>query len=181
MLYHFQFELSDVDRGVYESLDFRIVQHPSETGTYLLCRALAYALSYQEGLEFSPSGLSDPEEPAMKAMGKMGAIDLWIEIGNPSAKKLHKASKAAGKVIVYTYKNPEILKKEILDNKVHRAQDIQIFAMDAKFLQSLEEQLLKNNRWSLLVQNGQLDIGTGAHSMTTEVKVCSLALPDGGR
>ncbi len=106
MLYHFQLDLSDVDRGIYESLDFRTVQHPSETGIYLLSRVLAYALSYQEGLEFSPSGLGDPDAPVLRAMGAMGATEIWLEIGNPSARKLHKASKAAKNVIVYTYKNP---------------------------------------------------------------------------
>ena len=30
-LYHLQVTLSDVDRGVYEALDLRVAQHPSET------------------------------------------------------------------------------------------------------------------------------------------------------
>ncbi len=170
MLYHFQFELSDVDRGLYESLDFRIVQHPSETSTYLLTRALAYALSYREGLEFSPSGLGDPEVAALQAKGNMGNIDLWIEIGNPSARKLHKASKAADQVVVYTYKNADLLVKEILANDVHRAKEIQIYSFDSKFLTNLEEQLKKNNRWSILYQQGQLDVGTGTVNLSTEVR-----------
>ena len=53
MLYRFLIELSDIDRSVYKSLDFRVAQHPSEIAPYLLSRVLAYALSYQEGLEFA--------------------------------------------------------------------------------------------------------------------------------
>src|SRR5690606_13082441 len=41
-LYRMKMELSDVDRGVYESLDFRIAQHPSEGEERLVARILAY-------------------------------------------------------------------------------------------------------------------------------------------
>lgn len=170
MLYHFELNFSDIDRNIYESLDFRVMQHPSETGLYLLTRTLAYALAHQENLEFSPSGLGDPETPALLAKNAMGSIDLWIEIGNPSAKKLHKASKAAKQVMVYTYKNADLLIKEISENSVHRAQEIQIFSFDQKFLKSLEDSLKKNNRWTVLHQQGQLDIDTGDKNISSDIK-----------
>jgi len=30
-VHHFKIDLPDVDRGVYEALDLRVAQHPSET------------------------------------------------------------------------------------------------------------------------------------------------------
>lgn len=102
MLYRFTIELSNIDRDVYETLDFRVSQHPSEIASYLLTRSLAYALSYEEGLEFSSQGLADPESPALLKYGLHNSIDLWIEIGNASSRKLHKATKTAKKVIIYT-------------------------------------------------------------------------------
>lgn len=170
MLYRFNIELSNIDRGIYESLDFRIAQHPSETGPYLLSRVLAYALSYQEGIEFTPGGLADPEAPALRVAGGLNTIDVWIEIGNPSARKLHKASKTAKKVIVYTYKSPDVLVQEVRSNEVHRANEIKIFAIDPKFLAELEPLIEKNNRWSILIQQGQIDVNTGKQSLITEVK-----------
>lgn len=170
MLYRFQIELSDIDRGIYESLDFRTAQHPSETPPYLMTRALAYALSFQEGLEFSPAGLGDPEAPALRALGNHGVIDLWIEIGNPSARKLHKASKAAKQVVVYTYKDADVLVDDIMRNNVHRAAEIQIFAFNQKFLTLLEKQLSKNNRWSVVLQQGHLDIGSNGQSIATDLR-----------
>jgi uncharacterized protein YaeQ len=170
MLYNFELDFSDIDRGIYEKLNFRIAQHPSETGPYLLSRALAYALSYQEGLEFSPAGLGDPETPALWAKNAMGSIELWIEIGNPSAKKLHKASKIAKRVVVYTYKSPEVLFKEIQEYKVHRSNDIEIFSFPSAILQLIEKQLQKNNRWSILHQQGQLDIKTDLELFNFEIK-----------
>lgn len=178
MLYRFNLELSDVDRGVYQSLDFRVAQHPSETAPYLLTRILAYALSYQEGLEFSPEGLHDPDVPALKALGANGNVDLWIEIGNPSAKKMHKAGKSSKQVVIYTYKSPEVLMIDIQKNPdIHRASDLQIYAFDSKFLATLEKRLEKNNNWSVLQQNGQLDISTGKEPglepISTQVKKVS--------
>ena len=41
-LYNFEIELSHVDRGVYQSLDFRVACQPSETPDFLLTRVLAW-------------------------------------------------------------------------------------------------------------------------------------------
>lgn len=170
MLYRFQIEVSDIDRGFYESLDFRVAQHPSEAFPYMLSRVLAYCLTYQEGLEFSPGGLGDPEAPALRKLGGHGNVELWIEIGNPSSRKLHKASKTAQQVLVFTYKNPEVLLAEVNGGDVHRADELQITAFDAGFLESLGKLLEKNNRWSLLLQQGQLDITVGEATLSTEMK-----------
>lgn len=175
MLYKFQLELSDVDRGIYETLEFRTAQHPSENGAYLLSRVLAYALSYQSGLDFSPGGLADPDAPALQSLGVHGTVDLWIEIGNPSARKLHKAGKIAKQVIIYTYKSPEVLIEQIKQGEVHRANEIQIFAFDPDFLAKLERFVEKNNRWSLLYQGGRLDIDTGSGQISTELRSFSSA------
>src|SRR5579859_1018315 len=63
-VYHLEIDLSDVDRGVYETLDLRLARHPSESKHYLLTRALAYCLFYEEGIAFS-KGLSTTDEPAV--------------------------------------------------------------------------------------------------------------------
>lgn len=174
MLYRFQIELSDIDRGVYESLDFRVAQHPSETYPYMLSRVLAYCLAYQDGLEFTPGGLADPDAPALRKLGGLNSIDLWIEIGNPSARKLHKAGKSAKEVMVFTYKNPEVLVTEINNGEVHRANELQISAFDPKFLDVLAEKVEKNNSWSLLVQQGQMDITVKGETFTSEIEKFSV-------
>lgn len=170
LLYRFQIELSDVDRGIYKTLDFRVAQHPSETLTYLLTRVLAFALSYQDNLEFSASGLGDPESPALQIKGPQENIELWLEIGNPAAKKLHKACKLAKFVAVFTYKSAQVLIEDIQKNKVHRANEIQIFYIDPKFLLILENLVQKNNRWSVLHQDGHIDVTSESGSANTEIK-----------
>ncbi len=170
MLFRFQIELSDIDRNIYETLDFRIAQHPSETPTYLLCRVLAYGLSYQDGIQFSSSGLSDPDAPALLAGGKNGSTDLWIEIGNPSDRKLHNASKTARQVVVYTYKNPESILNEIKAGSIHRGEDIHVYAVDPKILQTIASLLKKNNSWSIVRQTDQVTINIGEQSFSMDMK-----------
>lgn len=163
MLYKFLIDLSDVDRGIYQTLDFRTALHPSEIPSYLLSRVIAYALQYADGLEFSAAGLGDPDAPALLQKSLNGAIENWIEIGNASVKKLHKAGKASKNVVVYTYKNAEVLIAEIKNSDVHRADEIQIYQIDQKLLTQLEKHLEKSNRWTLLHQGGHLDISDGTN------------------
>ncbi|MDZ4083479.1 MAG: YaeQ family protein [Bdellovibrionales bacterium] len=157
-LFRFRIELADIDRGVYESLDFRVAQHPSENLPYLLTRVLAFALNAGQNLAFSAGGLSDPDEPCMSAKGNRGGVALWIEIGNPSSKKLHKASKASEKVKVYTYKNADTLVRDLEADGVHNLASIELFQFSSDFLTALSNALQKDNRWSLTSNDGGLNV-----------------------
>jgi len=147
--------LSDVDRGVYESLSLRVAQHPSETRRYLMARILAYCLSYEEGIAFG-RGVSTSEEPAVWAKDLTGAIRLWIEVGNPSAERLHRASKAADRVVVFTHKDPEAIVREAEKKGVHRAETIPVFALDPAFLDRLDEATARSGTWELVRNQGVL-------------------------
>ena len=169
-LYRFRIDLSDVDRGLYEHLDFRIAQHPSENDLFTLTRMLAFCLNSQEGLEFSSAGLSDPDGPCLFINHPNGRTILWIEVGNPSSRKLHKASKAADTVKVYTYKNPELILREAKSQDIHRADRIQIYAFDPNFLERLSKQLVKDVRWSVLLNDNVLTVGTAATSEQCDIR-----------
>ncbi len=155
-LYRFKIELSDPEKAAYLSLDFRIAQHPSESLQYLLTRVFAYALNFQPGIEFSPTGLSDPDSPCLRILNSHGGYDLWIEIGNPSNRKMHKASKAAAKLKIYTYKDPQVLMNELASEPVHGQKQIEIFSIPADFLNQLAEKIKKENQWSLICMDGTL-------------------------
>ncbi len=168
-LYRFRVSLSDIDRGVYESIDLRVAKHPSEIDHFLLSRVLAYSLNYDRGLEFPPGGLSDPDQPALKMMNDRGQIGLWIEIGNPSAKKLHKASKASNLVKVYTYKDASLLLKDMAAEKVHKAEQIEIYSFAPKFLDQLALWLERDNEWNVVAQEGSLSVSSDKGSLETEL------------
>lgn len=164
-LYRFRLDFSDVDRGVYEAQDFRVAQHPSEAVPYLLSRMFAYALNHDSSavmpLEFATGGLSDADTPALSRARMNGGVELWIEIGNASARKLHKAAKAAAAVKVYTYKDAGLMLKEMAAEKVHRAGEIEIFSFPSDFLDRLARRLERDNKWSVMFNEGSVTVTIG--------------------
>ena len=172
-VYHLQVDLSDVDRGVYEALDLRVARHPSETMRYLLTRVIAYCLCYEEGVAFT-KGLSNAEEPALWIKDMQGGLRAWIEIGTPSADRLHKASKACPRVVVFTHNDPELLKKAARTKSIHRAESIEVFALEGAFLDSLDAVTDRNSKWTLVHSEGVLYVTCGETNVTTPVTPCSL-------
>lgn len=169
VLYRFRLDLSDVERSVYDTLDFRMALHASESMPFLLTRMLGYALNVEPGLNFSAKGLAEPEEPCISSDDPRGGKDLWIEIGNPSTRRLHKAAKAAKRVKVYTYKNAELLRREIQQDKVHNADKIEIFSLSPEFLTELESVLDRDNEWAILRDQSSLMVTVGEDTFNGEL------------
>jgi uncharacterized protein YaeQ len=164
----FEIQLSDSDRGVYESLDLRVAQHPSESERYLVARVLARALEHAEGVDFS-RGLAVSDEPALWQHDLRGDLLAWIEIGSPTTDRLHKASKLGARVVVYTWKAPEELAREVAVAGIHRADAIAIHALEAQFLDAVAAVLDRNNRWELSISGGSLYLNAAGQSFETTV------------
>jgi uncharacterized protein YaeQ len=157
----FEISLADSDREIYESLELRVAQHPSESERYLIARVLARALEHTEGLEFSRGGVSDDEEPALIQRDLRGDLLAWIEIGSPTPDRLHKATKLAPRVVVYTWRSPGELAAAITERGVHRADRIELCAFDPAFLDAAATPLDRVNRWELAVSGGTLYLSIG--------------------
>jgi uncharacterized protein YaeQ len=176
-VYNFDVQLSDVDRGVYEPLSLRVARHPSETEEYLVTRVLAYCLEYVEGIAFS-KGLADPDEPAIVVRDLTGALRVWIEIGAPDADRLHKASKASPRVVVYTHKDPERLVAQLSSERIHKAESIEIRAADRGLLDGLVERLDRRTAWELAVSDGHLYLTVGGVTLDGAVERHRLTAPE---
>jgi len=149
-VYNFEIELADADREVYESLELRAARHPSESEEYFVTRVLAYVLEVTEGIAFS-RGISDPDEPAITVRDLTGAITSWIEVGAPDAARLHKAAKAASRVAVYTHKDPQQLLRNLAGEKIHRAESIELYAVDRGLVRDLASRLERRMAFSISV------------------------------
>jgi uncharacterized protein YaeQ len=164
-IYTIEIDLADNDRGVYESLDLRVAQHPSESPEYLVTRVLAYALEYAEGIAFS-RGVSDPEEPTISVRDLTGRLQSWIEIGSPDAARLHKASKASPRVAVYTHKDPRLLVERLAGERIHRASEIEIWAVDRAFVADVAARVERRMSMGLTVSGRELFLSIGAETLT---------------
>jgi uncharacterized protein YaeQ len=167
-IYNFDVELADGDRHVYETVALRVARHPSESEEYLVARLLAYLLEFTEGIEFS-RGVSDPDEPAIAVRDLTGAIKTWIDIGTPDAARLHKASKAAGRVVVYVHKDPTQFLKQIAGEKIHRADALELYAIDRALVAALVARLERRVAFSLAINDRELYLSIGADNLTGAV------------
>ncbi|MGC4088155.1 MAG: YaeQ family protein [Polyangiaceae bacterium] len=149
-MYRFQVSLSDVDGGVYESLDLRLARHPSESARYLLLRTLVYCLSYEDGIAFSKGGLSSTEEAAVSVRDRTGALQHCIEIGSPSAERLHRASKSAPRVSLFSAAELKLLRREAASREIHRLEQIALYRPTPAFLDAFEAVLDRNLQFELV-------------------------------
>jgi uncharacterized protein YaeQ len=168
-MYVFTVRLADADRGVYETLALRVAQHPSETPEFLIARVLAYCLEYAEGIAFS-KGLSDPEEPAILVRDLTGALQTWIEVGMPEAARLHKAGKAARRVVVYAHRDLQAWLARLAGERIHRAEELEICAIDRELLAGLVSRLQRRMEFDLSVSERHLYVTLGDTTLSGKVE-----------
>ncbi len=163
----FEIALADSDRDLYEQLDLRVAQHPSESERYLIARVVARALEHAEGVDFS-RGLAADDEPALWQRDLRGDLKAWIEVGAPAADRLHRASKLGARIAVYGWRQLEALAAELIERAVHRAERIELHAFDPEFLDAVAAGLDRNNKWDLSVAGGTVYLATarGQHETT---------------
>ncbi|MCB9506449.1 MAG: YaeQ family protein [Myxococcales bacterium] len=167
-MFRLSVNLSDVDREVYTELDLRIARHPSETAEYMVTRALAFCLEWQEGIAFG-RGVCAPEEAALAVTDPTGLVQLWVEIGNPGADRLHKATKLAPEVVVYVHKNVEIFLAERAAAPIPRQERLRVVAPPASLIAELARRTERNTRWEVLRNSGVLYVTVDGTTLEGEL------------
>ena len=172
----FEIALSDVDRSVYETLELRVAQHPSETLRFLVTRTLAYCLSYEEGIAFSKGGISSTDEPPIAVRDPTGILLAWIDVGVPSAERLHKASKAARRVAVFTTELAQ-LRREASGKKIHASDDVDVWPLDPSFVEAIVAKTERKTKLELTRNEGQLYATIGGTTLEAPLARASLSDP----
>ena len=164
-VYNVTIDLSDLDRGVFETLDLRVARHPSETAEFMLVRLLAYCLEYQEGIALT-EGLSSGDEPALVVRDLTGRMTAWIEVGLPDAARLHRGSKLAGRAAVYTHRDARQLLSQLSGAKIHRAGDIPIRAFDRAAIEELAALIERRASLAVSISGGDVSVAIGERMLT---------------
>jgi uncharacterized protein YaeQ len=165
-IYTIDIDLADSDRGVYETLALRVARHPSESEEFLIARVLAYALEFTDGIAFSAGGLSDADEAPIAVRDLTGALRSWIDVGMPDAARLHRASKLAPRVSVYTHRDPERLKENLAGHRIHRAEAVEIHALDRTLIAALAARLERRMAFALAVHDRELFVAIGSDNLS---------------
>lgn len=168
-IYTLNIELSDIDRNVYESLSFRVAQHPSEATDRLVSRILAYALLYEDALEFG-KGLSDADEPALWTHDLTGMLLHWVDVGTPGADRIHLAAKKARRVTIVSHKSEAAVARETTKRKLHKAEHIKVLLLDPGLVEQIANALERKSDWTLVHTDGSLSVTIGADTFAGFVR-----------
>jgi len=153
--YKVDINLTDLDRGVYETLRFTVARHPSETEERMTARLLAYVLWYSESLAFG-RGLSDVDEPALWEKSLDGRVLHWIEVGLPDAERITWCSRRAERVTLLAYGRVDLWESKVLPN--------------ISSLKNIAKDLPRAINWAVMVSEGSLFITdeNGQHEITPQ-------------
>jgi uncharacterized protein YaeQ len=94
---------------------------------------------------------------------------VWIDVGAPDAARLHKASKAAPRVAVYTHREPRHLMQALTGERIHRAADLELYAIDRPLIDELVARLDRRNKWAVSVTEKHLYVTIGDETVEGDV------------
>ena len=157
-------QVADMDRNYYAEHALTVARHPSETDERMMVRLLAFALNAHERLAFC-KGLSDTDEPDLWQKDLTGAIEHWIEVGQPDDKRLLRACGRAGKVTVYAYGNRAELWWQPLAEKLERAKNLAVWRIPVEAVQALEKLAARSMQLQCTVQEGLLYFSDAAETV----------------
>ena len=146
----------DMDRHYYQQHSLILAQHPSETDERLMVRLLVFALHASESLSFT-KGLSTDDEPDLWQKSLTDDIELWIELGLPSEKRLKKACGRAQQVIVYTYGSgsAEQWWKQ-MQSPLTRFKNIRVYHINTEITDALAKHVQRAMDVQISLQDGEI-------------------------
>ncbi|WDZ97008.1 YaeQ family protein [Herbaspirillum sp. WKF16] len=162
-----ELQISDMDRHYYENHALTIARHPSETDERMMIRVLAFALNASEALAFG-KGLSDVDEPDLWQKDLTGAVDLWIEVGQPDDRAILKACGRSERVLVYSYSSVSNIWWNQTGSRVERAKNLKVINIPAEASQALAALAQRSMQLQCTIQDGQVWLGANENMVLVE-------------
>jgi uncharacterized protein YaeQ len=151
-----ELQIADMDRNYYHDHALTIARHPSETDERMMVRLLAFALHAHEALTFA-NGMGIDDEPDLWQKDLTGAIDLWIDVGQPDEKRIRKACGRAKQVFIYSYGGKSVsVWREQIRGKYERAGNLTTINLPAAASQSLAKLVQRSMQFQCTIQDGQI-------------------------
>lgn len=148
----------DLDNHVYlNDIPLTVAQHPSETENRVMLRLLAWMLNVDEQARLTfTKGLCEDEEPDMWLKSDFNAIEHWIDLGQPSDKRLKKASNQSDKVTIYTYgdRSAPLWFKKLK----YSAENLTVKFINDATAEQIEKLYNRNMDLQLMVQDGEIQV-----------------------
>ncbi len=155
VIYKATLQVADMDRHYYADHSLNIACHPSETLQRMMVRILVFALNAHEQLEFA-KGISDSDEPDIWQRDLTGAIEKWIEVGQPDERRIMKACGRAGEVMVYAYGSSTDVWWKQIASKLTRAKNLAVMKIEPETAEALERLCERTMHLQVTIQDGEI-------------------------
>ena len=166
-----ELQVADVDRNYYGDHALTIARHPSETDERMMMRVLAFALHAHPALAFG-KGIGTDDEPDLWRKDLTGAIDLWIDVGQPDEKRIRRACGRAEAVFVYSYGGRGAdLWWEQAGALLDRARNLTVINLPFAATRALAKLAQRNMRVTCTIQDGQIWMADADQSVAIEPAV----------
>jgi len=169
-VYKASIQLSDVDRGVYETLLATAAQHPSETEERLIARLLAFAIFHEPELTFT-KGISATDEPDLWAKRADDRVRLWVEVGLPEAERIIKASRHSEQVALLACGRTLPIWDHQQLPKLEKLANLTVISLDHALIAGLATRLERSITWSITITEGTLYLTIGEETLESAINV----------
>jgi uncharacterized protein YaeQ len=157
--------ISDMDRHYYATHALTLARHPSETDERMMVRLLAFVLNASDTLAFG-KGISSDDEPDLWQKDLTGAVEKWIEVGQPDEKRLRKACGVAREVIVYPYSgNSAGIWWEQNRRAVEKLDKVSVVNVPGEIAEALAKMAQRTMQLQATVQDGEVWLGDDSGSL----------------
>jgi uncharacterized protein YaeQ len=169
-IYRATIQLSDVDRGIYETLSTTLARHPSETAERLVLRLLAYAICYGPELSFT-KGVGAGDEPDLWIRGGDDRVTHWIEVGTPEPERLLKAARHVGRVVLLAAAPNRYRWDEQHLSKFAGVPNLTVIGLDFAFISHLAKDLERSIAWEVTISGGSIYVTAAGASFDAPLEL----------
>lgn len=166
-IYKADIAVADMERGYYGDHSLTIARHPSETDERMMVRLLAFGMYADPGLAFG-KGLCVDDEPDLWQKDLTGAIERWIDVGQPDEKWMRKACGRAAEVVVISYGRAADIWWNGVRDKVARLANLTVWNLPSEAAPALAALTQRTMRLQCTIQDGQVWLGNGADTVLVE-------------
>lgn len=166
-----ELNIADSDRHYYATHSLTLARHPSETDERMMVRLLAFALNGHEDLTFT-KGLSEVDEPDVWLKDLTGAIQMWIDVGQPEERRILKACGRADQVVIYCYNgHASKIWWDGVRNKLERVKNLKVIYLPSEDTKALAAYAERNMTLHVNIQDGEVFVSNDNGQLTVQQEV----------
>ena len=170
-------QIADMDRNYYADHALTIARHPSETDERMMLRLLAFALHAHEALAFA-NGISADDEPDLWQKDLTGAIELWIDVGQPDEKLVRRVCGRARQVVIYNYggRVADMWWDQVCA-KLERTNNLTVMNVTLDTSKALAKLAQRTMQLHCTIQDGHIWFSDNADTVAVEIATVRAATP----